>query len=74
VPGYKEQKIQDKLRLFTIKGVEVYSYESLSNVHNLGHLYYSFGEDFNYQIRYSQLKFKKELGKGGFGVVNLMYD
>jgi hypothetical protein len=62
------------MRLFTIRGVEVYSYESLRNVALLDHLFYSFGEDFDYQIRYHQLKFKKELGKGGFGVVNLMYD
>jgi hypothetical protein len=62
------------MRLFTIRGVEVYSYESLRNVVLLDQLFYSFGDDFDYQIRYQQLKFKKELGKGGFGVVNLMYD
>lgn len=55
------------MRLFTIKGVEVYSYESLRNVDLLAHLYSSFGEDFEYQIRYNQLKFEKELGRGDSG-------
>jgi serine/threonine protein kinase len=32
------------------------------------------GEDYNYSVRLGQLQFIRELGAGGFGVVNLMYD
>ena len=47
----------------------------MANIELITQLYYSFGaEDFNYNVRLNQLKYIKELGKGGFGVVNLMYD
>ena len=62
------------MRLFTIKGVEIFEYDSLGSVSHLEKLYYSFGEDFDYAVRLATLKFVKELGKGGFGVVNLMHD
>ena len=80
------------MRLFTYKGVEIFSYDSFpdflystlqkqpvisSDVNQVRtiHLFYSFGdEDFDYAVRLSTLKQQKELGKGNFGVVNLMYD
>ncbi len=37
-------------------------------------LFYSFGDDYIYTVRLNLLEFKKELGSGGFGTVNLMYD
>lgn len=37
-------------------------------------MFYSFGEDYNYAARLAQLQFIRELGEGGFGVVNLMRD
>lgn len=37
-------------------------------------LFYSNGEDFDNRTRANALKFKKYLGKGGFGEVNMCYD
>ena len=37
-------------------------------------MFYSFNEDFDYSVRVNALKFKKHLGKGGFGEVNMCYD
>ena len=41
---------------------------------NFDQLFYSLGEDYNYSVRLGQLQFIRELGAGGFGVVNLMHD
>ena len=37
-------------------------------------LFYSLGDDFDYDVRVNALKFKKHLGKGGFGEVNMCLD
>ena len=71
---YKDRQAQQVLRLFTVKGVEIFEYDNLASVSLLDRLFYSYGEDFDYSVRLATLKFKHELGKGGFGVVNLMHD
>lgn len=73
-PSYKDSETQKNLRLFTIKGVEIFEYDNLASVALLTRLYFSYGEDFDYSVRLNTLKFIRELGKGGFGVVNLMRD
>jgi hypothetical protein len=65
---------QQSLRLFSIKGIEFYDYDTIQSLQNVYALYFSFGEDFNYQVRLDTLKYMKELGKGGFGTVDLMFD
>lgn len=74
IPSYDDKVTQQSLRLFSIKGVEHYDYDRIDTLSKVNALYYSFGEDFNYQARLDTLKFKRELGKGGFGTVDLMYD
>lgn len=62
------------MRLFSIRGAEFYDYDSMQQLRVVDELFYSFGEDYIYTVRLNLLEFKKELGSGGFGTVNLMYD
>ena len=62
------------MRLFSIRGIEFFDYDNIEHIKVLTELFYSFGEDFNYRSRLNTLKFIKELGQGGFGTVDLMYD
>lgn len=66
--------MQQTLRLFTIRGVEFYDHDNPSQLKLFDCLFYSFGDDYDYSVRLGQLQFIRELGVGGFGVVNLMHD
>jgi len=37
-------------------------------------VFYALNDDFDYSVRVNALKFKKHLGKGGFGEVNMCLD
>lgn len=72
--NYKNQKFQDKVRLFTKRGIELTEHD-MHDLCKQDSLFYSLqGEDFDYKIRINALKFQKHLGKGGFGEVNLCLD
>ena len=74
IATYDDKLTQQSLRLFSIKGIEYYDYDSINQLKEIKELYYSFGEDYNYTIRLNTLKLIKELGQGGFGTVFLMHD
>lgn len=48
--------------------------DHMGSVHGQEFLFYSFGEDFDYQVRMEFLDFKGKLGEGGFGTVFLAHD
>lgn len=72
--NYDCKQTQASLRLYTIKGFEFCDYDSIQQLQGVPELFYSFGEDFNYQVRLDTLQQIKELGQGGFGTVMLMHD
>ncbi len=74
IQSFDDKATQQSLRLFSIKGFEYYDYDDIQTLTKIDALYYSFGDDFNYQVRLDALTFKRQLGKGGFGTVLLMYD
>ena len=74
IQNYDCKQTQASLRLYTIRGFEFCDYDNIASLANTPELFYSFGEDFNYQVRLDSLKMKKELGQGGFGTVFLMHD
>jgi hypothetical protein len=61
-------------RVFSVFGQEFCNYDSITPFKQLDTLFYSFGEDFNYKPRFDALQYRKDLGEGGFGTVQLMYD
>lgn len=61
------------MRLFTARGIEIADHDVEELIKHES-LFYSIGEDFNYSTRANALKFRKHLGKGGFGEVNMCYD
>ena len=64
-----------KLRLFSLKGgVELLNNDLMGNVDGQSYLFYSFGEDFDHQVRMEFIVKKHKLGEGGFGSVYLVYD
>lgn len=64
-----------KIRLFSLKGgLELMNADHMGSVHGDEFLFYSFGEDFDYQVRMEFLDFKGKLGEGGFGTVFLAHD
>ena len=71
--NYKSTELQSQVRLFTIKGIELTEFD-MQDLFQQQSLFYSLGDDFNYSVRIDALKFKKHLGKGGFGEVNMCQD
>jgi hypothetical protein len=55
VPDYKNREKQQHLRFFTAKGVEVFDYDNLPSFALINHLYFSFGDDFDYNVRLNTL-------------------
>ena len=56
IATYDDRETQESLRLFSVKGIEYYAYDSINQLRDIRELYYSFGEDYNYQIRLNTLK------------------
>ena len=71
--NYKSKKFQENVRLFTKKGLEITEHD-IEDLTKQDSLFYSLGEDFDWNVRINALKFQKHLGKGGFGEVNLCID
>ena len=68
-------ELKMKMRLFSLKGgLELMNTDHMGSVHGHEFLFYSFGEDFDYQVRMEFLDFKEKLGEGGFGTVFLAHD
>ena len=63
------------MRLFSLKnGIELMDADHMQSVHGLEYLYYSFGEDFDYEVRMEFIQLKHKLGQGGYGSVYLAFD
>jgi len=71
--NYRGDKLQSELRLFTVKGIELTEHD-MDELFKAKRLFYSLNNDFDYSVRVNALKFKKHLGKGGFGEVNMCLD
>lgn len=48
--------------------------DMMGNVDGQDYLFYSFGEDFDFQVRMEFIQKKQKLGEGGFGSVFLVFD
>lgn len=62
ISTYEDKNTQQSLRIFSIRGIEYCDYDSIEQLKGVHELFYTFGEDYNYQIRLNTLQFKKELG------------
>ena len=71
--NYKSAQLQSELRLFTAKGIEL-SEDDVDELFKQNSIFYSINDDFDHTVRVNALKFKKYLGKGGFGEVNMCID
>ena len=71
--NYKDSELQNEVRLFTVKGIELTEYD-MEDLLQQETIFYSMKEDFDYSVRVNALKFVKKLGEGGFGEVNLCID
>lgn len=71
--NYKDRELQSKVRLFTLIGFEITELD-LDELFKQHTIIFTIGDDFDYSSRINALRFKKHLGKGGFGMVDLRFD
>lgn len=54
--------------------MEIMNVDTMSSHAGEKYLFYSLGEDFDFQVRMDMIHFKTKLGEGGFGSVYLAFD
>ena len=70
---YKSSSLQERVRFFTPRGIEMTEHD-LEDLFQQESVFYSMGEDFDYNVRVNALKSQKFLGRGGFGEVHMCLD
>lgn len=71
--NYKDRELQEEVRLFTMTGIDI-SHCDIDDLRLQHAIVFTVKDDFDYASRINALRFKRHLGQGGFGMVNLCTD